>query len=112
MNLSAPFKINKIKKQSEIKKILSEGRKVYTKYGIFFLLQEIELSETFYAVLLKKNIGNAVLRNNKKRLTKEYLRKNISKFKNYNRIIFLYNHDGDEKYSSLENEFNLKLKKI
>jgi ribonuclease P protein component len=63
-----------------------------------------------YAVLVKKNIGNAAKRNYCKRIAREYIRKNIHTLKKYNRIIFLINNAGDLSYNSLQEAIHHKLK--
>jgi ribonuclease P protein component len=109
MNLSAHPKIDVIKKNSEIKEVLSQGKKVRTKYGIFFFCDKAQ-GETFrFAVLIKKQVGNAVKRNYCKRIVRSYIRNRLNTYiKNY-KVIFMYNFDGDINYNLLMNEFDQKL---
>ncbi len=57
MNLLDRPKIITIKKNTEIKKILSTGKKIYTQYGIFFLGQKKTDEQLNFAVLIKKKCG-------------------------------------------------------
>jgi len=109
MNLRVHPKIHIIKKNSEIKEVLSQGKKVHTKYGIFFLYDKTH-DETFrFAVLIKKQVGNAVKRNYCKRIVRAYIRNRLNtKIKNY-KVIFMYNFVGDINYNLLMNEFDTKL---
>ncbi len=61
------------------------------------------------AVLIKKDVGNSVERNYRKRITREYIRKNINNIEIYNEIIFLYNFRGDISYNELSDEFDNRL---
>jgi ribonuclease P protein component len=109
MNLSAHPKIHVIKKNSEIKQVLSQGKKIHTKYGILFLYDKTQ-GETFrFAVLIKRQVGNAVKRNYCKRIVRSYIRNRINTYlKNY-KVIVMYNFDGDINYNLLMNEFDNKL---
>ena len=61
------------------------------------------------AVLIKKNAGNAVERNYRKRIVREYLRKKFYQTNPYNDVIFLFNYQGDISYHELETEFSKRL---
>jgi ribonuclease P protein component len=108
MNLYARRNFLSIKSDLIIKDILKNGDKKYTRFGIFFLAKK-KSTQTYYAILIKKNVGNAVKRNYCKRIVREYIRNNISKFGQYNFIIFLYNNRGEIKYNDLKSEFDRKL---
>lgn len=112
MNLSAQHKIRMLKKNADIEEVLSHGKKIHTKYGLFFLYSmRIEIQMDF-AVLIKKKIGSAVWRNYCKRIVREYVRNRIMIFNKYQKIIFLYTYEGKVNYSHLEKEFDKKLKAI
>lgn len=81
-----------------------------TKHGLFFLEENNRSDLTGFAVLIKKNVGNAVWRNYCKRIVRVYIRKNVDNIKKYQRIMFLYNFEGKITYRALEKEFNKHLK--
>ena len=112
MNLSAQHKIITLKKNADIEEVLSHGKKVHTKHGLFFLYSLRMENQRGFAVLIKKRIGNAVWRNYCKRIVREYVRNRIMSLNKYQKIIFLYTYEGKVNYSNLEKEFDKKLKAI
>ena len=80
MNSHAHPKFDVIKKNSEIKELLSQGKKIHTKYGVFFLNDKSNESRLRFAVLIKKSVGNAVWRNYCKRIVRSYIRNRIDIF--------------------------------
>jgi len=112
MNLSAQHKIFTIKKSTEIKEILSTGKKIRTKYGVFFLGKNATNNRMDFAVLIKKSTGKAVWRNYCKRIVKAYARKKIDMFPANRQIIFIYTYEGKIKYNLLEEEFNKNLRAL
>jgi ribonuclease P protein component len=110
MSIHVRPKVVTLKKNTEIKDLLDNGKKIYTKYGIFFLSQEKSLSVFSFAVLIKKSVGNAVWRNYCKRIVRVYIREHISKFLVFKRIVFLYNFQGKVKFDELTQEFDKRLK--
>lgn len=112
MNLSALLKILPIKKDTDIKELMSKSEKIYTKYGLFFLNRDVKIDQFGFAVLIKKRVGKAVWRNYCKRLIREYMRAHIHIFSRYNRILFLYNYEGAVDYKGLTEEFDNRLQKI
>lgn len=109
MNSHAHPKIEVIKKNSEIKELLSQGKKVHTKYGIFFLGNNKNADHIRFAVLIKKSVGNAVNRNYCKRIVRVYIRNRIKKFFNNSKVIFVYTFKGKINYQNLKEEFDKKL---
>jgi len=109
MNSHDQHKIVTIKKNTEIRAILSTGKKIYTQYGTFFLGYEKTDNRIKFAVLIKKSVGNAVWRNYCKRIIRTYIRKNVDRLPENIQIIFLYTFDGKINYSRLEKEFYKKL---
>jgi len=101
-------KIISIKSKKEIKQILETGKKRYTRFGIFFFFLN-EKPENQIAVLVKKSVGIAVKRNYFKRLIREYIRKNLKKFSDYNQIIFVINKKIDVPFAQLKLEFDQKI---
>jgi ribonuclease P protein component len=112
MNISVRPKIISIKKNSEIRSLLEKGKKIYTKYGIFFLSREESASVIAFAVLIKKSVGNAVLRNYCKRIVRVYIRSYFQKFLVFRKIVFLYNFQGKVSFDDLTQEFNNKLESL
>ena len=109
MNLKDRHKIVALKKNTDIRKVLSSGEKVYTKFGIFFLSHKTTNNQMNFAVLIKKSVGNAVFRNYCKRIVRTYVRKNIDQFPQKSQVIFLYTYQGKINYHLLEEEFYKKL---
>jgi len=108
MNSFVQPKIPVIKKKVEIKNILQNGHRIKTRYGNFYLLKN-ESGVNRMAVLIKKHVGNAVQRNYRKRIVREYIRDSINKFESYNEIIFLFNFIGEISYKDICNEFSDRL---
>ena len=109
MNLFAQHKIVTIKKNTEIKELLSTGKKINTKYGVFFLGNKRKDERIKFAVLIKKSVGKAVWRNYCKRIIRAYIRNRIDNFLENRQVIFLYTYDGKINYKLLEEEFDKKL---
>jgi ribonuclease P protein component len=109
MNSSALPDIISIKNNSEIKDLFANARKVSTRYGSFFLSNDSKVNQISFAVLIKKNIGNAVKRNYCKRIVRAYFRSNIKLFANYGKVLFLYTYKGKVKFRDLVKEFDLQL---
>ena len=108
MNLTARRNFFSIKSNIIIRDLLKKGYKKYTRFGIFFLAKN-RSEDIHYAVLVKKNVGNAVKRNYYKRIIREYIRNNFSKFGQYNMIMFLYNYRESMKHTDLKSEFDKQL---
>ena len=108
MNSSAQHKIKSLKSQNEIKQLLQSGKKIHTKFGIFFLGNN-ETPEKQIGVLVKKAVGIAVKRNYYKRIIREYIRTNLDNFSAYNKIIFVINKKIDVPFSQLKMELDQKL---
>jgi len=106
MNLSDQHKIFVIKKNTEIKEILSKGKKIRTKYGIFFIGLKKTNNWIEFAVLIKKSTGNAVWRNYCKRIVRAYSRNKIDMFPANRQVIFIYTYEGKINYKLLEEELD------
>jgi ribonuclease P protein component len=109
MNLHAHPKIVIIKKNSEIRDIFLKGKKIHTKYGVFFLHEKSYKEQLRFAVLIKKKVGNAVHRNYCKRIVRSYIRNKINKFTENGKVLFVYTYEGKIEYNLLEQEFDKKL---
>lgn len=103
-----PLKLVSIKSKKEIRHILNTGKKIYTKYGVFFLAINNN-PEKQVAILVKKSIGIAVERNYYKRRIREYIRNNLDTFSDFNQIIFVLNKKLDVSYSGIIKEFQSKI---
>jgi ribonuclease P protein component len=106
MSSSVRHKPHTIKRDAEIKDILSGGKRISTRYGVFFYKTENQKTSFRYAVLVKKNVGNAVRRNYCKRIVREYIRKRVEKLKIYSNVIFLFIYQGTVSYNDLQEEFD------
>jgi ribonuclease P protein component len=109
MNILKQPKIISIKKKKDIIFLIKNGEKIYTEYGIFYLLNSEDTYILEYAVLIKKNVDIAAKRNYYKRIIREYIRENINKFGVYNKIVFLYNKERKARYKNIKKEFDIKL---
>ncbi len=109
MNLFAQHKIVTIKKNTEIKELLSTGKKINTKYGVFYLGNKIKDDRINFAILIKKSVGKAVWRNYCKRIIRAYIRNRIDTFPEKRQVIFLYTYDGKINYKLLAEELDKKL---
>jgi len=109
MSLSARPEFHSIKKNLEIKSLLESGKKIHTRYGIFFLARDVHSTGISFAVLIKKSVGKAVWRNYCKRIVRSYIRNHSQKFLVFRRFIFLYNFHGKVSYNDLSQEFNKRL---
>ena len=109
MNLSRRLNLVSIRKANEIKEVLDNSKKIYHKYGIIFLNKNKAVREKLRAAILgKKNCGSAVRRNYIKRIGRNFIVRNITLFKDYNRVIFLFLSKDNFKYRDLEKELNSK----
>ncbi len=109
MNLSRRHNIKTITNSKEIKQVLDNSRKIYHKYGIVFLNKNSNVKERLKAaILVKKSCGKAVRRNYIKRIGRYFIVKNITLFKNYNRVIFLFLSKEPFKYRDIESELKGK----
>jgi len=112
MNLRDPHKIVIIKKNNDIKKILATGKRLQTKYGIFFIQKNESDNRINFAVLIKKSVGNAVWRNYCKRIVRAYIKSKINLFPQNSKCIFLYTYEDKVTYQLLEEELDKKLKNL
>ncbi|KAA3609836.1 MAG: ribonuclease P protein component [Calditrichaeota bacterium] len=110
MNLSKQPNICSLSNKEEISVILSNGKKVNTKFGPVYFYSVQEDTRNRIAILLKKKIGKAYYRNYIKRTIRFYIRSEITLLGKYNRVIFLYRYMGPVKYYQLKNEYNFKIK--
>lgn len=109
MNLSKRHNIKSLKKNDEIKYVLNNGKKLYTKFGIIFLLNIKADQQRKAAVLLKKSTGNSVKRNYIKRILRQILTDYFLLFNSYNRVIIMYQSQRDVDYQSVKKEIANKL---
>ena len=109
MNSSALPEIVSIKKNTEIKILLANAKKIHTRYGLFFLSEESFSNQIGFAVLIKKSVGNAVRRNYYKRIVRSYFRNNLKLFANYGKVLFLFNYEGKTTFQELAKEFDNRL---
>jgi ribonuclease P protein component len=113
MNISKLHNIKSLKKRLDISKVLENGKKIRTKYGLIFLFNDISDDRNKAAVLLKKSIGSAVKRNSVKRRIRSIIRGNVLIFFNsYNRVVFIYTYHGNDKFSLIEEEYINRMKKV
>jgi len=111
MSSSDQHKTRIFKKNKEIVHILENGYRLRTRYGNFYLMSGDHTGHKM-AVLIRKQIGNSVQRNYRKRIVREYLRHHFEKIHPYNEAVFLYNFSGNISYHQLQSEFSRRLKTI
>ncbi len=97
-----------IKKNSEFKTILTQGRQWEGKYINIFILEAKEKKAGF---LVPKKVGNAVTRNRIKRLMRETYRKNRQNIKDLHVVLYAKNLTSSAGYQHIYNDFQNFLKK-
>ncbi len=112
MNLSKTHNIRSLKSKNEIKDLLANGQKVFTKYGLLFYKRHPETEYNAIGILIKKKCGNAVKRNYIKRIIRSFIREYAEELTVYNRMVFLYTYSGRITYSELKEQYLKALKKI
>lgn len=111
MNLSKAHRIKSLKRKDEITDILASGKKVRTRYGPIILKRIKDEKHIYFGILIKKTSGNAVKRNQIKRLIRRFIHQHASLLNLNNRIIFLYSYSGKIDFTSLEIEYLKAVKK-
>ena len=95
------MQINKIKKNKDFSFIYNNSKKVYTRYAIIFIKENNKKEQRFGFVASKKT-GKAVQRNRIKRLFREFVKLNKSKFKESSDYIFVGKSNLKENIKSLK----------
>ena len=108
------MQINKIKKNKDFAFIYNNSKKVYTRYAIIFIKENNKKEQRFGFVASKKT-GKAVQRNRIKRLFREFVKLNKSKFKESSDYIFVGKSNLKEnikslKYKDIEKDINKVIK--
>ena len=111
-------KLISLKSDSRFKSLLSK-KKILTDYFTIYFGKILE-SENHKALnisfVIKKKIGNSVIRNRIKRRLKSVVRKNLQSKKNintnYSYLVFGKSKAYNEKYSIIEEEFDKTFYKI
>ncbi len=98
-----------IKKSYEFSKIYATNKKFFTRYFILYIIPN-NLQTIRLGVVASKKTGNAIVRNRLKRLFREVVRLNESKFNNsYDLVIIAKQNAGKNiqnlNFSMLEKEF-------
>jgi len=106
MSSQRKHKISVIKDEKIITDIFKKGIKYNFTLGkiIFRKSPDFEIRE--YAILVKKNYGNAVRRNYIKRIIRMYIKEKITLFDSENKVIFLIYEQKRLKYVELINDIN------
>ena len=111
-------KLISLKSDSRFKSLLSK-KKIHTDYfTIYFgkILESENNNALIISFVIKKKIGNSVIRNRIKRRLQSVIRKNLQDKKNintnYSYLVFGKSRAYDEKYSIIEEEFNKTFFKI
>lgn len=101
-----------ISKNSDFKRLYNNGRKVVTKYIVFYYLKN-DLKEDRIGLTVSKKVGKSVVRNRVKRLMKEAFRLNFSGTKaGYDFVLVARNRMKDAGFSQVDKIVNDFLKKI
>ncbi len=112
MNLSKTHNIRSLKRKNEIKDLLTNGKKVFTKYGLIFYQDQSAAEYNAIAILIKKKCGNAVKRNYIKRIIRSFIREYANELTAYNRMVFLYTYLGTVNYSDIKEHYLKAISKI
>jgi ribonuclease P protein component len=83
--------------------------KIKTKYGYLTLAINPQNPDLKIRILIKKVVGNAVQRNYYKRLLRQYLRDNRSRFIRYNDCVFYYHSKVRASFHDIQDELNNKI---
>lgn len=111
MNLSRRLKIQSLKKKTEIQNVFDRGKKIYFDFGLLILYNDTkDIQKRKFAILVKKKSGNAVVRNQIKRVLRHAVCMLPEIYENYNRVVVLYNIRGKADYNSVINKIRNKLK--
>jgi ribonuclease P protein component len=82
--------------------------RIKTKYGYLTLTINPNHPDLKIRVLIRKIVGNAVKRNYYKRVLRECMRNNRSKFSPYNDCTFYYQYKARARFTEIQNELNDK----
>ena len=82
-------KENRIRSKKEFLEIKNKGRVLYSPFFGFLTCQENDDLKKFGFIISKKISKKAVDRNKIRRVLSEVVRKNLDKFKNGTRVVFL-----------------------
>ena len=111
------IKFKSLNKSDEFLKILKK-KKLYTKYFTIYFDKNINNLNKYLNIsfVMKKNIGNSVIRNKIKRKLKSAVQKISKKSRiinlNYTYVIFGKNNVYKDKFELVYNELNETFKKI
>ena len=112
MNLSSQHNLQSIADKKEISVILKYGTKYSTCYGPVFFYNNKKCKKNKVGILVKKNIGKAFYRNYIKRVLRFYIRTELTLFKDFNRVIFIYRNNVKTNFNKISSEYNLKLRRL
>lgn len=108
-------KTQRIRLESEYKKILSQGRRTYSQFFTLFVIPTLSTSAnqpTRFGFIASKKVGKAVVRNRAKRIIRELIRLNLDKITNgYDAVIIISPNAADQDYATLEKEVLHSLRK-
>ena len=111
MNLSRRLKIQSLKKKTEIQNVFEQGKRIYLDFGLIVFHNDAEDQQLRkVAVLVKKKSGNAVIRNQIKRVLRHVICALPEIYENYNRVVILYKGRGKADYNSIINQILNKIK--
>lgn len=101
-----------LKKNNDFKKVYKKGKKIVTKYFVFYYLKNhTEINRIGFTV--SKKIGNSVIRNRLKRRLREVFRVKFNGNQNgYDFVLVARNKLKYCNYKELEAEMNKTLKKF
>jgi len=112
------IKLESLKSDTQFKKLLSQ-KKIHTNYFTIYFgknLPKKKNKKLKISFVMKKKIGNAVIRNKIKRRLRFAVQENLQNKKtiniNYSYIIFGKSKIFDEKYSIISNELDKTFLKI
>ena len=104
-----------LKKNYEIEELIKLRQSVGTKNYILYYKKENETKDTKIAFSISKKLGNAILRNYQKRVTKEIVREILKDFEGYKMLLVIKRSaidlDYDGKVEQLNYLFKLLKKK-
>ena len=104
----------RIRLESDYKKILARGHRVYSQFFTLFINQQTDptLQKSRFGFIASKKVGNAVTRNRTKRVIREIVRLKLAEIKpGFDVVLIISPKAVGQQYSVLETEVITSLKR-
>lgn len=105
-------KSQRIRLESDYKRILRKGRRTYSQFFTIFAVPSTPSLPTRFGFIASKKVGKAVVRNRAKRIVREVIRLNLDKIKDgFDVVVILSPNAADQNFEVLESSVINSLKK-